>query len=94
VDFPESTLRAANAGLEKSDAEQGQAAAETFQAIPHPVPEVSFAGVTERNVPGLRDGSPSWEQGLGFHIGGMIGHEFLRSHAVTLDFDGMMVVFH
>ena len=24
----------------------------------------------------------------------MIGHEFLRTYAVTFDFDGMMVVFH
>ena len=93
VNFPESTLKAAKIGLEKTDAERGLVA-ETLQTIPYLVPEVSFAGVTEESVHGLRDGLPFWEDGLGFHIGGMIGHEFLQAHAVTLDFDGMMVVFH
>jgi len=80
--------------LDKSKVEKGQGAAGTFETIPYVVPQVSFAGVDEQKVNGLWDGPLFWEDGLGFHIGGMIGHEFLRTHAVTLDFDGMMLVFH
>ena len=94
VNFPESTLKAANIALDQSKAERGQGAAGAFESIPYVVPEVSFAGVTEQQVNGLWDGPLFWEDGFGFHIGGMIGHEFLRSHAVTFDFDGMMLVFH
>jgi Aspartyl protease/Tetratricopeptide repeat len=94
VNFPESTLKAANIVLDKSRAEKGLGAAGTFESIPYVVPEVLFAGVTEQQVHGLWDGPLFWEDGFGFHIGGMIGHEFLRSHAVTFDFDGMMLVFH
>lgn len=94
VNFPESTLKAANIVMDKSKAAEGQGAAGTFETIPYVVPEVAFAGVTEEKVNGLWDGPLFWEDGLGFHIGGMVGHEFLRAHAVTFDFDGMMVVFH
>jgi len=94
VNFPESTLKVANIVLDKSKVEKGQGAAGTFETIPYVVPQVSFAGVDEQKVNGLWDGPLFWEDGLGFHIGGMIGHEFLRTHAVTLDFDGMMLVFH
>jgi len=94
VNFPESTLKAANIVLDKSKAEKGQGAAGTFESIPYVVPEVSFGGITEQQVNGLWDGPLFWEDGLGFHIGGMVGHEFLRTHAVTFDFDGMMLVFH
>ena len=93
VNLPESTLKAANIALEKNKAEKGQGAAGTFEIIPYVAPQISFGGVNQQNVNGLWDGPVFWEEGLGFHVGGMIGHEFLRGHAVTLDFDGMMVVF-
>jgi hypothetical protein len=94
VNFPESTLKAANIVLDKSRTETGRGAAGTFESIPYVVPEVLFAGVRKQQVNGLWDGPLFWEDGFGFHIAGMIGHEFLRSHAVTFDFDGMMLVFH
>jgi hypothetical protein len=80
--------------LDKSKAEVGQGAAGTFQSIPYVVQNVSFGDVHERKVSGLYDGPVFWENGLGFYVGGMIGHEFLRSHAVTFDFDSMQVIFH
>jgi len=94
VNFPELTLKAANIALDKSKTEKGQGAAGAFETIPYVVPEVTFAGVTEQNVSGLWDGPLLRENELGFHIGGMIGHEFLHTYAVTFDFDGMMMVFH
>lgn len=94
VNFPDSTLQAANIVLDNGKAEKGQGTAGTFESIPYVVPEVLFAGLAEQQVKGLRNGPLFWEDGLGFHIGGMIGHEFLRTHAVTFDFDGMALVFH
>jgi hypothetical protein len=80
--------------LDKSKAEVGQGAAGTFQSIPYVVQNVSFGDVHEQKVSGLCDGPVFWENGLGFYVGGMIGHELLRSHAVTFDFDSMQVIFH
>lgn len=94
VNLPESMLKAANIVRDKGKTEKGQGAAGTFETVPYVVPEVSFAGVTGQQVNGLWDGPLFWEDGLGFHIGGMVGHEFLRGHAVTFDFDGMMLIFH
>jgi hypothetical protein len=94
VNLPESVLKLANIVLDKRKAEVGQGAAETFQSIPYVVQNVSFGDVHEQKVRGLYDGPVFWENGLGFYVGGMIGHEFLRSHAVTFDFDSMQVIFH
>jgi len=94
VNLAESTLKAANIVPDKSKAEKGQGAGGTFETIPYVVPQMSFAGADESSVKGLWDGPLFWEDGLGFHIGGMVGHEFLKKFAVTLDFDGMMLVLH
>jgi hypothetical protein len=94
VNLPESVLKKANIALDKSKGVQGEGAAGTFQSIPYIVQNVSFGEVHEQKVNGLYDGPVFWENGLGFYVGGMVGHEFLRSHAVTFDFDAMQVIFN
>ena len=30
-----------------------------------------------------------WENSFGFHLAGMVGHDFFKPYAVTFDFDAM-----
>ena len=34
-----------------------------------------------------------WENMFGFHLGGMVGHDFFKPYAVTLDFQNMQIFF-
>jgi hypothetical protein len=56
------------------------------------VKHVSFGDIKEENVEGLYDGLFPWEHRFGFYLAGMIGHDFLKKYAVTLDFDNMRVL--
>jgi Aspartyl protease/Tetratricopeptide repeat len=93
VNLPKSVLARAAIHLDQSQAVEGQGAAGTLTSIPYVVPEVSFGGIVQRNINGLYDGPVFWESDLGFRVGGMIGHEFLRPYAVTFDFDSMQIRF-
>ena len=50
---------------------------------------VGFPSETSRNdnVPGLYDGPFPWENSFGFHLAGMVGHDFFKPYAVTFDFE-------
>jgi len=37
------------------------------------------------------DGPFPWENTFGFHLAGMVGHEFFRPYAVTFDFTNMEI---
>jgi hypothetical protein len=44
----------------------------------------------QQKVAGLAGAFPAgWEHAYGFRIGGLVGHQFFRSYAVTFDFSGM-----
>ena len=45
----------------------------------------------EENVPGLYDGPFPWENMFGFHLAGMVGHDFFKPYAVTFDFQNMQI---
>jgi hypothetical protein len=45
----------------------------------------------QANVPGLYDGPFPWKNLFGFHLAGMVGHDFFKPHAVTFDFQNMKV---
>ena len=38
--------------------------------------KLSFGDVQENNVPGIYDGPFPWEDIFGFHLAGMVGHDF------------------
>jgi len=48
----------------------------------------------ETDLQGVAFEAPSSILGdkLGFHIGGLISHQFFRSHALTLDFERMQLI--
>jgi Aspartyl protease/Tetratricopeptide repeat len=92
VKLAESVIKEATITLEHDKATEGQGGGGSFQVVPYVVPEVSLGDVHEKNVSGLYDGPFPWENAWGFHVAGMVGHDFLKPYAVTFDFVGMRMI--
>jgi hypothetical protein len=58
--------------------------------IPFEIDELTLGDALERNIHGVTGAfPPQIENAFGFHIGGLISHEFFRPYALTLDFTRM-----
>ena len=91
VKLAESVIKEAGIKLEESKASEGSGGGGTLKIVPYTVHQVSFGDMKEENVPGLYDGPFPWENTFGFHLAGMVGHDFFKSHAVTFDFTNMQI---
>ena len=45
----------------------------------------------KENLRGLYDGPFRWENMFGFHLAGMVGHDFFKPYAVSFDFQNMQI---
>jgi hypothetical protein len=43
----------------------------------------------EHNIQGMNTGPFPLENAFGFHIGGLVSHEFFRHYSLSLDFERM-----
>ena len=59
--------------------------------VPCVVRRLSFGQVQEEDVPGLSDGPFPWENMFGFHLAGIVGHDFFKPYAMTFDFENMKI---
>ncbi len=87
----ESIIKQAGIKLDESKAEEGAGGGGKLKIVPYTVHRLSFGGIKEENVPGLYDGPFPWENMFGFHLAGMIGHDFLKPYSVTFDFQNMQI---
>jgi len=92
VKLAEPVIKDAGIKLEEDKAYSGAGAGGTLQIVPYTVSRLSFGDVEEENVPGLYDGPFPWENTFGFHLAGMVGHDFFKPYAVTFDFATMQIV--
>lgn len=91
VKLAESVLNQAKITLEKDKATKGAGAGGQLTIVPYVVRRLSFGSVEENNVPGLFDGPFPWEEKFGFHLAGMVGHDFFKRYSVTFDFENMKI---
>jgi hypothetical protein len=91
VKLAESVIKQAGIKLEENKAEEGAGGGGKLKIVPYTVHQLSFGDIKEENVPGLYDGPFPWENIFGFHLSGMIGHDFLKPYAVTFDFQNMQI---
>src|SRR4030095_3609380 len=91
VKLAESVIKEAGIKLEEDKATQGAGGGGTLKIVPYTVHQISFGDIKEENVPGLYDGPFPFENMFGFHLAGMVGHEFFRPCAVTFDFQNMQI---
>ena len=91
VKLAESVIKEAGIKLEENKATEGAGGGGKLKIVPYTVHQLSFGDIKEENVPGVYDGPFPWEESFGFHLAGMIGHDFLRPYAVTFDFQNMQI---
>jgi len=91
VKLAESVIKEAGIKLDESKATEGAGGGGKLKIVPYTVHQLSFGDIKEENVPGLYDGPFPWENIFGFHLAGMIGHDFLKPYAVTFDFQNMQI---
>jgi predicted aspartyl protease len=91
VKLAESVIKEAGIKLEEDKAFEGAGGGGTLKIVPYTVHQVSFGAIKEENVPGLYDGPFPWENTFGFHLAGMVGHDFFKPYAVTFDFQNMQI---
>ena len=94
VKLAESVIKAAGIVLEKDKATEGAGGGGTLKTIPYVVSKLAFGNAKQQNVLGLYDGPFPWETMFGFHLAGMVGHDFFKRYAVTLDFESMQIFLH
>jgi hypothetical protein len=91
VKLAESVIKGAGIKLEENKASEGAGGGGTLKIVPYTVHQLSFGDIKEENVPGLYDGPFPWENMFGFHLAGMVGHDFFKPYAVTFDFENMQI---
>lgn len=91
VKLAESVIKEAGIKLEENRAAQGAGGGGALRIVPYTVHQISLGDVKEENVQGVYDGPFPWENMFGFHLAGMVGHEFFRPYAVTFDFQNMQI---
>jgi hypothetical protein len=92
VKLAESVIKEAGIKLEEDKAFEGAGGGGTLKIVPYTVHQLSFGDIMEENVPGLYDGPFPWENTFGFHLAGMVGHDFFKPYAVTFDFQNMQIL--
>ena len=91
VKLAESVIKEAGIKLDENKATEGAGGGGTLKIVPYTVHQLSFGDIKEENVPGLYDGPFPWENMFGFHLAGMVGHDFFKPYAVTFDFQNMQI---
>jgi hypothetical protein len=91
VKLAESVIKEAGIKLEEDKAYEGAGGGGKLKIVPYTVRQLSFGDVRENNVAGLDDGPFPWEDTFGFHLAGMVGHDFFKPYAVTFDFENMQI---
>jgi Aspartyl protease/Tetratricopeptide repeat len=91
VKLAESVIKEAGIKLEENKATDGAGGGGTLKIVPYRVHHLSFGDIKEDNVAGLYDGPFPWENTFGFHLAGMVGHDFFKPYAVTFDSQNMQI---
>jgi Aspartyl protease len=91
VKLAKSVIKEAGIKLEEDKAYEGAGGGGKLKIVPYTVRQLSFGDVRENNVAGLYDGPFPWEDTFGFHLAGMVGHDFFKPYAVTFDFENMQI---
>jgi hypothetical protein len=91
VKLAELVIKEAGIKLEADKAYEGAGGGGKLKIVPYTVRQISFGEITANKLPGLYDGPFPWENTFGFHLAGMVGHDFFKPYAVTFDFEDMRI---
>jgi hypothetical protein len=89
---PASTLKEAGVKRGSGPIVEGRGGGGTMKVWPFDVASLCLGGARRQGLQGIAGVfPPQLEWAYGFRIGGLISHEFLRSYAVTFDFERMAI---
>jgi hypothetical protein len=91
VKLAEPVIKEARIKLEQDKAFEGAGGGGKLKIVPYTVRQISFGDIKATNLSGLYDGPFPWENTFGFHLAGMVGHDFFKPYAVTFDFENMRI---
>jgi hypothetical protein len=91
VKLAEPVIKEAGIKLEEDKATEGAGGGGNLKIVPYTVHQLSFGDIKEENVQGLYDGPFPWHHMFGFHLAGMVGHDFFKPYSVTFDFQNMQI---
>jgi Aspartyl protease/Tetratricopeptide repeat len=91
VKLAEPVIKEARIKLEQDKAFEGAGGGGKLKIVPYTVRQISFGDIRANNLSGLYDGPFPWEYTFGFHLAGMVGHDFFKPYAVTFDFENMRI---
>ena len=91
VKLAESVIKQAGIRLDEDKAFEGAGGGGKLKVVPYTVRRISLGAIVADNLPGLFDGPFPWESSFGFHLAGMVGHDFFKPYAVTFDFETMRI---
>jgi len=90
---PKSITDEAGIKVSMENAQMGEGGAGKVQMSPYKIPMLSLGPVVEKDLDGVYGAFPDvFENSLGFHLCGIISHQFFRPYAVTFDFEKMQVI--
>ncbi len=90
---PKSITDEAGIAVSLDHAQVGEGGGGKILASAYEIPNISLGPVEAKGLIGVYGAFPdSFEESLGFHLGGIISHQFFRPYAVTFDFDSMKIV--
>ena len=90
---PKSITDEAGIPVSLDNAQEGEGGGGKILASAYNIPNLSLGPVEEKDLIGVYGAFPDpFEESLGFHLGGIISHQFFRPYAVTFDFDSMKMV--
>jgi hypothetical protein len=88
---PLSTLQVAGLSPPDGRPETGYGGAGPVDTLPFRVPELRVGRAVQHEVGGQLLARFPLQRELGFHVGGLLAHDFFRPYAMTLDFQRMQL---
>jgi predicted aspartyl protease len=90
---PKSITDEAGIAVSMDNPQMGEGGGGKVQMAPYDIPSLSLGPIKEEKLIGVYGAFPDpFETSLGFHLSGIISHQFFRPYAVTFDFDQMRVI--
>ena len=89
---PKSIMTEGHVKINEASAQEGAGGGGMMKIIPFTVANLSLGSARQSRLLGIYGPfPPALETSLGFHLGGLISHQFLRNYAVTFDFNSMTI---
>ncbi|MFW9835151.1 MAG: aspartyl protease family protein, partial [Candidatus Thorarchaeota archaeon] len=86
------TIEEAGINLPDNEGREAMGGGGMAQVVPFNIEKASLGQAMRENVQGIYTKNFPLENAFGFHIGGIVSHQFLKAYSVTFDYDKMELI--